>query len=170
MASKSRPKELRDCLSNSCDPTLTALRCLSYFLSPKLKKKASKESQYSVVPYILMEAPRGTLPNEVIDKTNNFPYILRLFDAEDEIDPQYFVAVEQQILFECKDVINALFHLISTYYVFNMSYHGRVQDILYFIQEKVLDIKDSTTKKSSMYLSVTLAIECYDQQDVNDSN
>ena len=34
--------------------------------------------------------------------------MLRLFDADEDIDPQYFIAVEQQILMECKDIINAL--------------------------------------------------------------
>ena len=93
-----------------------------------------------------------------------------MFDADEDIDPQYFIAVEQQILMECKDIVNALFHLVSTHYVFNMSYHTRVQDVFYFIQEKVLSIQDVTIKKSSMYLSITSAIECYVQREDDDSN
>lgn len=100
----------------------------------------------------------------MIDKTNNFPHILRLFDADDDIDPQYFIAVEQQILLECKDISNALFHLVCTHYVFNMSYHVRAKDVLHFIEDKILHIKDTTVKKSSMYLSITSAIECYVQK------
>ena len=66
------------------------------------------------------------------------------------------------------DLTTAIFHLLSTHYVFNLSYHIRVKDILYFIQEKIMNISDPTVKKSSIYLSVTSAMECYMQSDSDD--
>ena len=55
--------------------------------------------------------------------------------------------------------------MFSTCHV--MHHDAHVQNI---IQEKVLNINDSAIKKSSMYLSVTSAIECYVQKDIDDSN
>lgn len=51
-----------------------------------------------------------------------------------------------------------------------MSYHVRAKDVLHFIEDKILHIKDATVKKSSMYLSITSAIECYVQKKDEDSD
>ena len=41
-----------------------------------------------------------------------------------------------------------------------MSYHVCAKDVMHFMEDKILHIKDATVKKSSMYLSITSAIEC----------
>lgn len=71
------------------------------------------------------------------------------------------MAIEQQVLIECKSFERAVFILLAAHYVFNMEYHSMVKDILYFLQEKLLELDDYVHKKSSMYLSVSSAIDLY---------
>ena len=53
---------------------------------------------------------------------------------------------------------------LYTFFVFNMSYHVRAKDVMHFMEDKILHIKNASAKKSSMYLSITSAIECYVQK------
>ena len=78
----------------------------------------------------------------------------------DDILPQYFIAVEQELLLECKNFENAVFLLMAVHYVFNIEYHPKVKDVFFFLQKKVLDIPD-TNKHSPMYLSVSSAIDLF---------
>ena len=57
---------------------------------------------------------------------------------------QYFVAVEQQLLLERP---TAVFLLLATHYIFNLSYHPKAEDLLHFIQEKMAQISSATRKK-----------------------
>ena len=65
----------------------------------------------------------------------------------DEYD-QYFIAVEQTLMLECRDIATALFLLLASHYVFNLSYHTKCTDFLIFIQEKVAKIPSVTSADS----------------------
>jgi len=41
---------------------------------------------------------------------------------------------------ESTNVATALFYLVASHYVFNLSYHDKIQEVLRFIQEKVMGI------------------------------
>ena len=60
---------------------------------------------------------------------------------------QYFVAVEQQLLLESRELPTAVFLLLATHYIFNLSYHPKAEDLLHFIQEKMTVISSATRKK-----------------------
>ena len=53
---------------------------------------------------------------------------------------QYKIAIEQVLCMESTNVATALFHLVASHYVFNLSYHDKIQEVLCFIQEKVTGI------------------------------
>ena len=74
--------------------------------------------------------------SEAPDKDNNQPHIVVV--TKDE-HCQYFIASEQMMMLECNNVMTALFLLLASHYVFNLSYHHKVTDFL-FLQEHVARI------------------------------
>ena len=49
---------------------------------------------------------------------------------------------------ECTDFAMAMFLMLGSHYIFNLSYHPRIYDLLRFIQEKVAGIpSDDKGKK-----------------------
>ena len=81
-------------------------------------------------------------------------------DPDLELLPQLFIAIEQEIVLECKDMNGAIFALLACHYIFNIVYFPRVKDVLYFIQDKILGFGDSS-KQSSIYINTTTAVDCY---------
>ena len=79
--------------------------------------------------------------------------------------PQYFIAIEQQLLLECQTLERAIFTMFAVHYVFNIEYHSKVKDVFYFLQEKVFGFTD-TFKKSAIYLSVSSSIDLYHEDTV----
>lgn len=61
---------------------------------------------------------------------------------------QYYVAVEQQLCMESTDVTTAVFFLLGSHYIFNLSYHPKVYEVLHFIQEKIAGIPSGENKYS----------------------
>ena len=104
---------------------------------------------------------RGTPHDEAVDQYNNQPHIVRFVDATGDIPPLYFIAMEQQLMIECRDIESTIFILLAVHFVFNMEYNPKVKDIMYFFQDKVLNCADSAFKKSSMYLCISSAIDLY---------
>ena len=86
---------------------------------------------------------------------------MKFVDATNDLPPQYFIAVEQQVLLECKSLERAIFVMVGSHYVFNIEYHSKVKDVFYFLQEKVLGFTETSFKKSSIYLSVSSLIDMY---------
>ena len=43
---------------------------------------------------------------------------------------QYFIDTEQKLFMEAKGFATAIFLLIASHYIFNLSYHPKVQDIM----------------------------------------
>ena len=56
---------------------------------------------------------------------------------------QYFIAIEQEMCMESTDVATAVFNLIASHYVFNLSYHDKIHEMLRFVQEKWMDIQSN---------------------------
>ena len=52
---------------------------------------------------------RGTPVEEAIDTTNSYPHIVRFVDAAGDILPSHFIAVEQELVMECRSIDSALF-------------------------------------------------------------
>ena len=82
-------------------------------------------------------------------------------DAAGDIPPTHFIAIEQELVLECRSIDSALFMMLATHYVFNMEYHPNVRDVLYYFQDKVLGFSDPLLKKSSIYMNVSSAIDLY---------
>ena len=78
-----------------------------------------------------------------------------------DVNTQYFLAIEQELLIECKCMSNAIFTMLAVHFVFNIEYNHQVKDVLYFLQDKVLGFPDPGFKKSSVYMSISSAIDLY---------
>ena len=64
-------------------------------------------------------------------------------DTDLELLPQIFIAIEQEIVLECKDMSGAILLSWLVTISLNIVYFPRVKDVLYFIQDKVLGFGDS---------------------------
>ena len=51
--------------------------------------------------------------------------------------------------------------MLAVHFVFNIEYNHQVKDVLYFLQDKVLGFPDPGFKKSSVYMSISSAIDLY---------
>ncbi len=71
------------------------------------------------------------------------------------------MAIEGNLVIECGTLQTAIYVMLAAHYIFDIQYHPRVNDVLLFLQEKVLGLLDSQIKKSSVYLSVLSGIECH---------
>ena len=77
------------------------------------------------------------------DKANNQPHIVVI---EGDEYCQYFIAVEQMMILSSTDITTALFHLMASHYVFNLSYHSKATDFYIFLQERVTQIPSALTE------------------------
>ena len=102
---------------------------------------------------------RGTPPEEAIDAQNNQPHIVKFKDADPELRPQYFIAIEQKLVVECSGLVCAMYTLLITHYVFDLGYHPKAKDYYMFL-EHLLDIS-GTEKKSANFLSTMTGIESF---------
>lgn len=75
------------------------------------------------------------LLENVSNKHNNQPFIVKLSDISDDVSPQYFIAIEQELMIECKNLHDALFSLFAVH-VFNIEYHQRLMDFFLFIRAR----------------------------------
>ena len=98
---------------------------------------------------------------------------------QDDYD-QYFLAIEQMLMLESRNVATALFLLLASHYVFNLSYHSKSADFLIFVQERIAKIPSFTAssqkkrkEKSPVSLSHVNGItRIYDslKEDVSSNN
>ena len=96
----------------------------------------------------------------MIDTSNNFPHIIRHYDPSEEFSDKYFIAVEQAILLECRNLVGALFHLVAVHYVFNIQYNMKAENMLHFLEERILGLKKRQNLRNPKYLSFLSAIDC----------
>jgi len=80
--------------------------------------------------------------------------IVQFADADKDIAPQVFIAVEGESLIECGSFPAAVYMMFAAHYIFDIQYNPKVYDVLLFLQEKVFGVIDRSVKKSSTYLSV----------------
>lgn len=78
-------------------------------------------------------------------KGNSQPQLVII---EGEYGDQYFVCIEEQLLLESRDLATAIFLVLASYYVFNLAYHPKTEDLFGFIQEKMAKIPSAGRKKS----------------------
>ena len=79
---------------------------------------------------------------------------------------QYFIAVEKNLMLESTNIATALFLLLASHYVFNLSYHTKASEFFIFMQEKIAkipsdDSNTKTTKKSPIAQSHVRGIAQY---------
>ena len=104
---------------------------------------------------------RGVPHNEAPDSANNQPHIVMFIDSADKTySPQYFIAIEQIMLIQCKTINHALFTLFAVHYIFNLEYNVRVKDFYRFLQEHLMEIADSS-KRSVNYANICTSIESF---------
>lgn len=103
---------------------------------------------------------RGTPPDEATDTGNNQPHIVKFKDPDPELRSQYFIAIEQQLVVECRSLVGAVYTLLVTHYVFDLGYHPKAKDFYMFL-EHLLDIKNVSEKKNANFLSTMTGIESF---------
>ena len=79
------------------------------------------------------------------DPENTQPHIIAIIHNDYN---QYYIVVEKNLSMQCTDIASALLYHIACYYIFNLSYHSKVYDVLQFIQEKILKVPCDETIKS----------------------
>lgn len=53
---------------------------------------------------------------------------------------QYFISIEQELCMKSADFSMALFLLLASHYIFNLSYQTKVFELMNFLQEKITGI------------------------------
>ena len=103
-------------------------------------------------------------PVTYVDSFNSHPYIVRLFSAGESVGSTYQVIVEQQIVTSMKDLSTALYVVFSLHFIFNISYHGKTNDLYLFLQEIVFGMPSEIKKKSACYTNLSVAIKALCQK------
>ena len=83
-----------------------------------------------------------TFQHDISDMAINHPYIAIIEDGETQ---QIFLVVERIVMSSCESFYEALWGLISVYFVFDILYPKFLHATLIFIQHLVMDVKDSQT-------------------------
>ena len=87
---------------------------------------------------ILPHTQRGTPAEEAVDAHNNQPHIVRFVDSVGDIPPSHFIAIEQELLLECRSLDRALFLTVASHFSFQYGILSQSKDVLFYLQEKVL--------------------------------
>lgn len=90
---------------------------------------------------------------------------MKVCNVDYECPPQYFIALEQELIIECKTLFDSIFTLLAVHYVFNVVYHPRVKNFFLFFEEKVLELPCiQKGSKNAAYSSVVTGIESFLQE------
>ncbi len=79
---------------------------------------------------------RGTRPGEALDQGNNQPHLVRFVG---DLSEQVFVAIEQELVLECKTFTNAIFTMLAVHFVFNLEYNHNVKDVT--VNREIFSVK-----------------------------
>ena len=82
--------------------------------------------------------------------TRNSPRIAALVGEE---AVQYFIIIEQAVYIQVPTFQLALFVAFSSYYIFNLAYPKQMQKVLFFLQDYVLGMPDSS-RRPGAYLAI----------------
>ena len=95
----------------------------------------------------------GTPAVEACDKTVNLIiYFCDVNNDSSDFTTHFLIAIEQNLMLESSNVFAAVFYLVASHYVFNLSYHSKVNYVL-FLQEKVLDLPSTSVKRTPTSLT-----------------
>ena len=98
----------------------------------------------------------GTAPSDCVDNSNNLPHIVKLCIVDQELPPQYFIALEQELIIECRpSLCEAVYLLLAVHYVFNVVYHPRAVYFFNFFEEKILKVQTSKKFNANYESSIT---------------
>ena len=81
------------------------------------------------------------------EPTNKQPYIVIFAAEDDDLNNQFFIIVEGEFILECNNPVTAVFNLMAAHYVFNLDYDPKAKNALTFIQEKVLTLPETPSRK-----------------------
>ena len=73
-------------------------------------------------------------------------------------ESKFCVIVERTVLCETSSFVEAIFLLLSCYYVFHLSYQAKTKKIL-FLQDYVLERPDSYETRVASYLAISADIK-----------
>ena len=90
------------------------------------------------------------------------PMIIRVIDADEDVDPQYAIAIEKQTILTCCHLQSAIFALFAVHYVFDIEYHPKAKDFYLLVEEKMFGIKGGgVTPRTVNYVNVVTSMETY---------
>jgi len=115
------------------DVTLTAFRCAGYLLATKTRKKNEKvkpkdsEADHDDIPFLMKDIvvllfvsliicgayQRGEKVEDVCTDDAN-PIIVRVIDADEDIEARYAIVIENQSVLTCCHLLSALFTLFGS--------------------------------------------------------
>lgn len=67
---------------------------------------------------------------------------------------QFFIFVEDEVLFKVFTLPDAIFFMFASYYVFHLEYPPQIKNVLRFLQDYIFSYPDSTGRNAT-YLVVT---------------
>ncbi len=79
-------------------------------------------------------------PEDVCHSKYNAPRIPAFVSAE---STQYYIFVEQGVLCEVPSLEIAIFLFFSSFYVFHLAYPKELKNVLFFLQDYILEQPDS---------------------------
>ena len=103
-----------------------------------------------------------------MEAKNNQPHIVWFQDVDDEdINQQFFIAVEQSLMLETNNLVSAIFACVAAHYVFNLSYNPKAG---LFIQERICEIPSKGCKRHASTVSHFSGIARTYEEMFKDSN
>ena len=88
------------------------------------------------------------------------PTLVCMKDIEDIAT--YYIVIEKKVVVSgISAFTKALNVWFATHYIFNLEYEKAIFEVPLFIQEFVYGLPDTSTKKTSTYLSVTSSIQSF---------
>ena len=95
-----------------------------------------------------------------MDKSNNLPHIIKVNNSDYELPPQYFIALEQDLIAECGSLVKALYTVFAIHYAYNVVYHPQLKNFYAFFEEKLFEFAIKGPK-TALYSSVVVGIESF---------
>ena len=87
--------------------------------------------------------------------------------GDEALAPVYSVVVEQDVTIKCPNFTMALYSVFSLHYVFNISYHGKLNDIIIIVSSRsCIQIPEDHCKRSPNLSSFCVAITAVDCKDI----
>ena len=104
---------------------------------------------------------RATPISECILSDYNAPYIVRFVDADAEISAMYWIIVEHTPIVECNNISTAIFTAFAFYYIIDINFPPKVQDLLLFVQEKIFGLTTTGQRKAPAYQTFCTSLKLY---------